>query len=416
MKQRIVAIDVLRGFALLGILLMNMVSYSMPDIAYFNPTAYGGDGLWNQLVYGLNHIFADQKMMALFSMLFGASVMLVAGKIEKRGESPFRFHYVRNFWLLIIGLVHAVLIWDGDVLVVYALCSFVLYWLRKLSPRWQLVLGLGIFFLPSLVNVGISAIVPHLEPADRQYLQSYWQPSETDMAEDLDLFRGDYASQLAHRAGGNTAVTPYTDGQGLLELSMVIEFFSRALGMMLIGMAYFAWGIVTAKRSNAFYIRMALVGFSVGIPMTLIGLYQYTAHDWDWSYALFNGRIPNHIATPFVASGYIALVMLWSRSESFAKLRERLAAVGRMALTNYIGQSIISTFVFYGFGLGLYGHVDRVQQLIVVLLVWVFQIMVSSWWLSHYQYGPLEWVWRCLSHLRIQPLQKKSTILGQRQA
>ncbi len=412
MKKRIVAIDVLRGFALLGILLMNMASFAMPTMAYFNPTVYGGDDMWNRLVFSLSHIFADQKMMALFSMLFGASVMLVTENMEKRGQSPFWFHYIRNFWLLMIGLVHAILIWDGDILVIYALASFVLYWLRKLSPKWQLALGLIIFFVPSLVSLGVNAVLPHLEPADLQYLESYWQPGETAVTTEIQLYQGAYADQVAYRWGTNAASVPYTAGQGLLELSLLIEFFSRALGMMLIGMAFYSWGILTAKRREAFYINMALIGFAIGLPLASISLFQYTAHQWGAFYSLFNGRIPNHIATPFIASGYIALVMLWSRSNHFARLRDKLAAVGRMALTNYIGQSLIGTFIFYGFGLGLFGTLNRVQQLLILLVIWVCQIYFSAWWLSRFQYGPLEWVWRMVSHRRWQPLRKKQTLQG----
>lgn len=406
MKQRIVAIDALRGFALLGILLMNISSYALPSIAYFNPTVYGGDELWNRLVFSLSHILADQKMMALFSMLFGASVMLVTGKMEKQGQSPLKFHYVRNFWLLIIGLIHSIFIWDGDILVVYALCSFALYWLRRLPPQWQLGLGLFVFFVPSFLSVGISSVLPHLETADWRYLESYWQPTATAVTAEIERYRGSYAGQVAHRLEKDSAATPYTTGQGLLEMSLLVEFFSRALGMMLVGMAFYTWGILTAQRSNTFYRHMALWGFGVGLPLTFISLYQYNAHNWDAFYSLFTGRIPNHIATPFVASGYLALVMLWSRSGFLADLHGRLAAVGRMALTNYIGQSLIATFIFYGFGLGLFGAVSRVQLWLIVLLIWGGQTFFSTWWLRHFRYGPLEWVWRCLSYWRWQPIHK----------
>ncbi|KAA3659475.1 MAG: DUF418 domain-containing protein [Chloroflexi bacterium] len=410
MKQRIIAIDVLRGFALLGILLMNMSSFAMPSMAYFNPTVYGGNDVWNRLLFSLSHVFADQKMMALFSMLFGASVILVTGNMEKRGKSAFGFHYIRNFWLLIIGLIHSIFIWDGDILVIYAVCSFVLYWLRKLSPKWQFGLGLFIFFVPSLLNLWISTTLPYLQPADVQYLESYWQPDETAVSTETQLYQGTYPEQVIYRLEADTAVVPYTNGQGLLELSLLTEFFARALGMMLVGMAFYTWGILTAKRSDAFYIRMTQIGFGVGLPIVLVSLFQYTGHDWGALYSLFNGRIPNHIATPFIASGYIALIMLWSRSNTFASLRDKLAAVGRMALTNYIGQSIIGTFIFYGFGLGLFGTLSRVQQFLVILLIWAIQIRLSSWWLNHFQYGPLEWVWRMLSHRRWQPLQKSSIV------
>ena len=403
MKQRIGEIDVLRGFALLGILLMNISSYAMPTIAYFNPTVYGGDEVWNRLVFGLSHIFADQKMMALFSMLFGASVMLVTNKMEQRGESSLKFYYSRNIWLLLFGLIHSIFIWDGDVLVVYALCSFALYWFRHISPKWQFALGLFIFFVPSFFNIWVNSVLPGLGIADVVYLESFWQPTKTAVSNEIAIFQGNYLTQVAHRLHEPSATTT---GQSLLELSLITEFFCRAFGMMLVGMAFYTWGIVTAKRSTVFYQKLVLFGFGLGLPMVLLSLYQYIAYDWHWAYSLFMGRIPNHIGTPLIASGYIGLVMLWCRSSFLVKLRNRLAAVGRMALTNYIGQSLIATFIFYGFGLSLFGSINRMGQLFFILVIWSIQIIISYWWLQRFQYGPLEWIWRCLSHWRWQSIQQ----------
>ncbi|MCP4420425.1 MAG: hypothetical protein GY805_27785, partial [Chloroflexi bacterium] len=204
MKQRIVAIDVLRGFALLGILLMNMSSFAMP-FAYSDPTVYGGNDMWNRLVFNLSYIFANQKMMALFSMLFGASVMLVTQNMEKRGRSSFWYHYIRNIWLLAFGFLHSILLWSGDILMIYAACSFVLYWFRKTSPKWQFSLGLVIFLLPALSNAFVGNSIQSLEPADRQSLQSNIAVSEADIIDELEYFRGSYTPQLAYRLGIDSA-------------------------------------------------------------------------------------------------------------------------------------------------------------------------------------------------------------------
>lgn len=396
----------------MGILLMNMSSFAMPGWAYSNPLAYGGDDILNRLAFSLSHIFADQKMMALFSMLFGASVILVTRNMEKKGQSSFKFHYLRNFWLLIIGLLHSVLIWDGDILMIYALCSFVLYLGRKLPAKWQFGLGLSIFFVPAFYNVWANSALPSLQTADIQSLEAAWQPTETDIAEEITYYRGSYGNQVAWRLGTANSGTDdgYTDGQGILDLGQTLEFFLRAFGMMLVGMAYYNWGVLTAKRSDDFYWKLAAVGFGLGLPLVLIGLFQFTVNGWSATHSLFVGRNWNHLATPLIASGYIALVMLWSRSDFLNDLRDRLAAAGRMALTNYIGQSILGTFIFYGFGLGLFGSVSRVQQGFFILLIWTLQLLFSKWWLSRYQYGPLEWVWRMLSRLQWQPLKKRMVV------
>jgi len=405
MKKRIIAIDVLRGFALLGILLMNIMSFAMPDIAYFNPTTYGGDDVWNQLVYGVTHVIADQKFMALFSMLFGASVMLLTNKLLEKGQNPAKVHYIRNFWLLIIGLIHATLIWSGDILTIYAISSFVLYFFRKLAPKWQFALGLTIYLLPSLLNLGIQAILPELDAASHDALMAYWQPSQEDIAYELALFRGGYAEQVAYRWETDSA-SASNEGEDLLGLSLLVDFFARALGMMLIGMAFYTWGILTAQRRDDFYRRMLIIGFALGFPLSLLGLGLSISYEWHWQYALFLGRIPNNLATPLIASGYIALIMLWSRRPIWLPLRDRLAAVGRTALTNYIGQSLIATFIFYGFGLGLYGHVNRITQLFFILAIWALQLFVASWWLARFGYGPLEWLWRLLTYFKWQPMRR----------
>ncbi len=204
-------------------------------------------------------------MMALFSMLFGASVMLVTQNMEKRGKSSFWYHYIRSIWLLAFGFLHSILLWSGDILMIYAACSFVLYWFRKMSPKWQFGLGLTIFLLPALSNTFVGNSIRSLEPADRQYLQSNMTISEADIADELEYFRGSYAPQLAYRLSINSADDysyepkhePYADVQGLLELDAVIDYSGRAFGMMLMGMAFYSWGILLGKRVDGFYKKMA---------------------------------------------------------------------------------------------------------------------------------------------------------------
>ena len=410
-KKRILAIDLLRGFALLGILLMNIASFSMPDVAYSNPTAFGGESTLNHFIYGLTHIFVDQKFMAIFSMLFGASVMLLTTKLVEKGEGTFRVYFLRNIWLLIFGLIHSIFIWGGDVLTVYALCSFVLYFLRRIPPKWQFTLGIFIFLVPSMLNGGIQLAVPTFSDTDIQSLQAFWQPDETAVSAELDLYRGPYNEQLSYNLSTETSSDEtYTNGQFLLDIAMLTEFFLRAFGMMLIGMAFYTWGILTAKKSDQFYKRMAIVGFGIGLPIALLGLFLQYSNDWSATYSLFIGRVPNHIATPLIASAFIGLVMIWSRRPLLQSIQTRLTAVGQTALTNYIMQSILGTFIFYGFGLGLFGHVNRLGQMGIVLAIWTVQLIISPWWMARFRYGPLEWLWRTLTYLKWQPMRKQTAI------
>ncbi len=402
-KTRIVAIDLLRGFALLGILSMNIMSFSMPDAAYSNPTVYGGEGL-NVFAYGFVHIMADQKFMALFSMLFGASVMLLFSKSAQQGKKATRVHYVRNVWLLLFGLLHGIFIWQGDVLLIYALCSFFLFFFKDLKPSLQISLGLLVFFLPSLLNGVIATQLSSLDLEGQQILSQNFEPSAEELAEDIAVHKGAYAEQLSYRFDSEDQAS--STAQDLLDVSFLLEAFARAFGMMLLGMAFYTLGILTAQRSNLFYKRMLLFGFLIGIPLASLGLYLYYANNWRAAYALFLGRIPNHLATPFIACAYLALVMLWSQTAFLKTLQNRLTAVGRMALSNYISQSLLASFIFYGFGLGLYGNLNRLSQGVIVLLIWTIQLAISAWWLKHFRYGPLEWLWRSLTYFRLEPFRK----------
>ncbi len=406
--KRIVAIDNLRGFALLGILLMNIMSFSMPSAAYSNPTVYFGAGWYNQLTYAIVHIVADQKFMGLFSMLFGASVILFSNSQIAKGKKAIWRFYIRNIWLLVFGVLHFVFLWYGDVLMIYAICSFALFFLRKLAPRWQFALGLLIFFVPTMVMLYAQSAALGLDSAEQATLAAYWEPPRQEIDAEIDFYRGPYAEQVDYRFSdfdesdadsGNSADT-------LVELVWATDFFARAFGMMLIGMALYSWGVLSGKREAAYYQRMVGVGFAVGFPLAALGWLLNSYFGWDWSYSLFFGRIFNNIATPFIDAGYIGLVMLWQKSARWPQLSARLAAIGRTALTCYIAHSVIATTLFYGFGFGLFGRVNRPMQLAVVLLIWSVQLMIAPWWLARFRFGPLEWAWRCLTYFKWQPLRR----------
>ncbi|MEL6347409.1 MAG: DUF418 domain-containing protein [Myxococcota bacterium] len=402
---RIVAIDTLRGFALLGILLMNIMSFSMPEIAYFNPSAYGFHLWFDQLTYFIVHVIADQKFMSIFSMLFGASVMLIITKMEGKGHSPLRYHYVRNFWLLLLGLLHSLLIWVGDILTIYALSAFLLYPLRRLSPRWQFGVGLALFLSPALTYLWGGLVVPTLDDPAIAELSAMWKPSAAALQATIDLYQGPYQPP-AMRPISDGGDGPVGDAVGVYYLAFLHNFFARALGMMLMGMALFTWGVLTAKRSDAFYRWMMGIGLTVGPGLSIVGLALNSRAEWSAVFSPFFGQVLNLLATPLTATGYVALIMLWSRTALWRRLQDALSSVGRMALTNYIGQSVLATFIFHGWGLGLFGSVGRAMQIGFVVAIWAFQLVLSVWWMQRFRYGPLEWLWRSLSLWRLQPMRK----------
>ncbi|MFT6381376.1 MAG: non-ribosomal peptide synthetase-like protein [Akkermansiaceae bacterium] len=397
LRQRISSIDVLRGLAVLGILLMNIRSFAGPDIGFFNPPEVSSDTLWNRIAYYFTSIFADQKFMALFSILFGASLILLTRSLRERGRNVIGALSLRYFWLLLLGLVHFFLLWNGDVLAVYALCVIPLLLLFRLPAAWQFGLGLCLFLLPAIFDAGIQQSLPTLDEESRISLDGYWHPFEKDIeADKVFHLEASWMEQIQARWEGETAAGA-NRGEALLIASIWGNFLARSLGMMLIGMALFRWKILSAERSKVFYRRMAGIGFGVGIPLALYGLETTLFHEWKWDFALFLGRVPNHLATIPISFGYIGLIMLWVKSGHWKFLRTCLANVGRVALTCYLGQTLLCLFIFYGVGLGLYGQFDYLEQFVFVVLLSILQLFLASAWLNRFPYGPLEWVWRGLS-------------------
>jgi uncharacterized protein len=396
-QERIVSIDVLRGFAVLGILVMNIQTFSMIDAAYFNPTAYGdlsGPNLW---VWLLSHLLTDQKFMSIFSMLFGAGICLMAERAEATGRSAAGLHYRRMFWLILFGLLHAHLLWYGDILYLYGMCGLVVYLFRKLRPGWQIALGVVSLAVISLMWIafGLSMAVWPAEAIEE--FSVGWAPAPDVVAEEVQAYRGGWLDQAPFRS------------ESALEFETFVMFIWggwRAGGMMLIGMGLFRLGVFGAGLSRRFYLGLVTVALLIGLPVVGYGIQRNFAADWDVRWSFFLGSQFNHWGSVVVALGWVGLIMLICREGLLTRLRLRLAAVGRMALTNYLLQTLICTTLFYGHGLGLFGRVERVGQIAVVVGVWIVLLALSPMWLSRFRYGPFEWLWRSLTYLKLQPMRR----------
>ena len=398
--ERIVAIDILRGFALLGILIMNIQGFAMPAAAYLNPTAYGDLSGANRWVWILSHVFADQKFMTIFSLLFGAGIVLMSAKMDERGLRAWGVHYRRTFWLLLFGLAHAYLLSSGDILVAYAVCGLWVYWLRRLRPGWKMALGVLVVAIPALLLLGTGLSMQFIPPETLQELRADWKPTAAAIETEVAAYRGSWLDQMEARVPAS------------MEFQTVVLLLWtnwRAGGLMLIGMALYRWGVLTGGRARSFYVGMAILGFAIGLPVVSGGVVQNFAHNWTMEFSRFGlGAQANYWGSLFVSGGYIGLLMLFARSGALAWLQKALAAVGRTALTNYLLQTILATAIFYGHGLGLFGSVERVGQIGIVAAIWAFQLVASPLWLRYYRFGPFEWLWRSLSYWRLQPMRNRS--------
>lgn len=427
-QGRIDSLDVLRGVAVLGILVMNVQSFGLPMATYENPGAFGDLTGANYWVWLVGYLLADLKFMSIFSMLFGAGVILFTSRIENRGRSAAALHYRRMGWLLGAGMVHGYFLWFGDILFMYALCGMILYSARHLAPVRLLLLGLASLLLTAALIADAGATYSHMQAALDQYdtqphlagepeaeiipgktaeqvrallaqARSSWEPPEYSIRHEIAAMTGDYGDELAFRA-------PVTVQ---MQSTVTAYFIWRPLGMMLLGMALFKWGVLSAARSKSFYAALTLAGFGVGVPIIFLAARWSFASDFELIHAKFTYAHLNYFASIPVALGWVGLVMLWCRLGVGRWLMAALGAVGRMALTNYLMHTIICTMVFYGrsgWGLAKFAQFDRTQLLGVVVAVFAFQLIASPIWLHFFRFGPFEWLWRTLTYWKLQPMRK----------
>ena len=363
--DRIITLDVLRGVAVLGILLMNAVSFGLFDPAYFNITAGGGDDLVNRAIAIAGEILIDQKFMGVFSALFGAGIVLFVDRVGARRRHPVLLGLWRNALLVVIGVAHAAF-WDGDVLIVYGLCAPVLFAVRRLPVRAVFVVG-GLLMTLAAVSGPLAQRVVNASGGAGQ-LGWFW---------------------VDQNAEASDAVAVFVIGDG----------FARALGMMLIGVGLHRTGVLLGARSDAWYRRAALIGLGLGVPMSAVGVVWLAVVDYSWRHALA-AAAPNTVATAPITIGIIAVIILALRRSS--RFANAMVPVGRMALTNYLMQTVLGLVVLRE--VFTRGEQTRLGLLAFTTVVWVMQIVWSRLWLERFAQGPIEWLWRAATYLRPSPI------------
>jgi uncharacterized protein len=418
--ERLESLDTLRGVAVMGILVMNVYAFAMPLAAYYNPLIMGGADALNMGTWFFTHLFFDQKFMSIFSMLYGAGVVMMMNRAEVRDAPLTSVFYRRSGWLIVFGLLHGYFIWFGDILFHYALMGMIVFLFRRASPRMLITIACTMLPVTLLINYGSSFYVEELQTdvAAIEQLQSQgaaldeqqqekleeWQairvvfaPSAEDIEAEVTAYRGSYVEALAQRA-------PFV---AFMQLNLTLVFVVwRVGGLMLLGMALMKLGVLSAERSMRFYKRMTLIGYGAGLPLAILSAVILDAHQFDPLFVSRYGGIPNYFGSILVAFGHIGAVMLMVKSGALQAVVDRFAAVGRMALTNYLTHSLVMTSLFYGYGLGLYGEVPRIGQQGFVAVVIGLQLFLSPWWLRHFRFGPAEWLWRSLTYGQRQPMRR----------
>ena len=405
-RDRIASLDIIRGVAVMGIFSVNVIAFAMIFPAYMNPSAYGGWHGENLATWLANYVIIDGKMRTLFSMLFGASMLLVIERAEASGRSPARVHYARMFVLLLFGLLHFYVIWHGDILALYALTGMVAFLFRKRATKTMLIWAACLLIATSsLFTFGSyqmrqADLAAHSPSATAKDIKRWNQnigflaniPAET--AEETGRALGslpDRAAYMVTERGGE----PFAG-------ALVMGF--PTLALMLIGMAAYRSGFLTGAWDRRRYRRIALWTLSLGGAATLaIGLWIASNNFYIplIFFSLLALGAPIQIAMAF---GYASLIILLAKPGG--ALTDRFAAVGRAAFTNYLGTSIIAVAIFYGDGLGLFGKLSRFEAWLVVPFVWGIMLLWSKPWLDRYRYGPFEWAWRSLSRWSFEPMRK----------
>ncbi len=399
-RDRLETLDVLRGFALLGILAMNIRGMAAPFSAYMYPYALFDYTGASRAAYIFTSVVFDLKMMGLFSMLFGAGALLYAAKPTETGEPPRALWFRRMFWLLVIGLVHAYLIWDGDILVPYALCGMLLlWWVRRRSARVLMAGAVLMLLIGALLTIGHGRAWEAMSEADRAREAETWMPTREQANQQLARMSGSYIDVVVHRA-------PFVlMGETLI---FALFFFWRCGGMMLLGMALLKWGFLDGRRPAREYAAIAGTFIPIGLALAWYGTVALERVHFDMP-GRTSADVWNYVGAVLASVGYAALLILVVKRGVLGTVRRSLAAVGQMAFSNYLFHSVITSMIFLGWGLGFAGRVDYAQQLLVVVAIWMFQLVVSPIWLGRYRFGPAEWLWRSLTYWKRQPMRRVSS-------
>jgi len=422
--ERIESLDVMRGVALLGILLMNIIAFGMPMATYYNPSVMGVDNPANLWSYIINWLFFEGTMRAIFSMLFGAGMVLMTTRAEERGAGieAADVYYRRLMWLILFGVIDAyLLLWVGDILYLYGIAGLFLFVFRHTAPRNLFLIGLAMLVVMGIKNVNASNELTHLREVmaevetvqaaggtlnDEQQaavahmaaLQAEFEPDPDQIAQEIAVRRAGYLEQVEYLAPINIIwQSKFTYSLAIWDVFM----------MMFMGMALIKWKVFDATRSWGFYGAMVVVGYGIGLPINWyeIRMAIESGFALEWSGIQFIATY--QLGRAGTAAGHIGLVMMICKSGLFRFLTAPLAAVGRMALTNYLSHSIICLFLFTGVGLSWYGALERYQLYYVVAGIWAFQLIVSPIWLSYFRFGPMEWLWRSLTYGRIQQMRRQ---------
>lgn len=399
--DRLHTLDVLRGIAVMGILVANLPAFGLPEAAYFSPLAWGGTAPVDIAAWFATYVLVEGKMRGLFSLLFGASMLLVIERAEAAGQSGAAVHFRRMAWLFVIGCVHLYGLWWGDILAHYALCGAIAFLFVRLPLRSLIMVALLLIAWQTVQWVGVYAGLlqaqAHPDAAGRALLadmaMGFGTPPASHLAAELAALRGSYAQALAWRWAHATP-----------PLTFLLVLGPETLATMLLGMAGLKSGFLTGAWPRARYRRWAAVALGLSLPVyAAAGLHTVRGGFAVADVVLGAMTLPAPLRTLSIV-GYAALGMLLMHPGGW--LTTQVAATGRAALSNYLGTTLLMTAIFYGYGLGLFGRLSRAELYWLTPAAWMAMLIWSKPWLDRYRYGPVEWLWRSLVRASFEPMRR----------
>lgn len=371
--ERNVALDVIRGVAVLGILLLNIIAFALPGAAYLNPAWYGAITPADAWTWALLDAVAQVKFLTLFALLFGAGLQMLL----PRGK-----HWItaRLMLLIVLGLAHGLLLWEGDILLAYGLTGLVCWRLIRDAPSVQTLFKKGIsLYLIGLIVLVLLGLLSGPEPGNS------WLP---------DAANQQYEHFWRH-AGGLQAIINRSHLLMTAFVSLTVQYGWQLAGMMLIGAALMRSGWLKGHFSQRHYRVTGVILVVTGLLINLPAIVLQWQLAWDWRWCGLMLQAPRELSAPFQATGYASLILGFWRPLSRLRIVAWTGCVGRMALSNYLLQTLICCLLFYRFD--LFMKFDRPGLLAIVPGIWAVNLLFSVLWLRYFRQGPVEWLWRQLT-------------------
>ncbi len=424
--DRIQSLDILRGIALLGILMMNIPIFAMPE-RYTDAFSQNTHSLnfWTDAIVT---VLLEGKMRALFSMLFGAGILLFTSRKEQNSNRGSFLFFRRMIWLVIFGLIHAhLLLWQGDILYFYGVVGMLAFLFRKMKPQY-LALGVPIVAIIGFVTstlfyqhlrqqrldyntaVAVQQRYQKLTPKQTQAIAD-WKASEREYLPNKPIIDAHTRSMKTDYSGVAKYIRPLVFNY---QTKYLIFSIGDILALILLGMALFKWKFFTSDWTTAQYRLTALIGYGTGLPLVILSYHHF--YQQAPGGAAFVRYLETHAISwwpliyPFqrilLVMAHTSVILLVVRAGIWKALTSRLAAVGQMAFTNYVMHTVICTLYFFGYGFNQFAQLEYYQLFYVVAIVWLIQLVVSPIWLKYFLFGPLEWLWRSLTYWHLQPMRR----------